>query len=153
MISGARLACLAAWAVLLCPLILRPAVAGGAVVLSDRFLDSTTVYQGVARRLSRQDVAAVNGFAVGGTLPDLTLVFDLPVDLALQRVAARRGPRPDRMEEEPASFYEAVRSGYLELARAEPDRVRVLDGRLSEEEVAREVRRVLEERCHGLFGG
>jgi len=132
--------------------VIRPALAGGAVVLSDRYLDSTTVYQGVARRLVRAEVALVNGFAVGGTVPDTTLVFDIPAEVGLQRVAARAGAVPDRMEQESAAFYEAVRSGYLELASTDPERVRVIDAMESEPVVERAVRAVLEERCNGLFG-
>lgn len=137
--------------------VIRPALADGAVVLSDRFLDSTTVYQGVARRLARSDVARsdvarVNGFAVGGTLPDVTLVFDIPVDVGMSRVAARPGAAADRMEQEPAAFYEAVRAGYLELADSEPGRVWVVNGMEAEDRVERAVRAVLEERCDGLFG-
>ena len=132
--------------------VIRPALARGAVVVSDRFLDSTTVYQGVARRLAAPDVAAINGFAVGDTLPDVTLVLDIPARLGMERVASRQGAVPDRMEQEPAAFYEAVREGYLDLARARPERVRVVDGTEPEETVARAIRAVLEEGCHGLFG-
>ena len=131
--------------------VIRPALEAGAVVLSDRFLDSTTVYQGVARRLAPAEVAAINRFAVGETMPDATLVLDVPVALGRARVAARVGAAADRMEQEAPAFYHAVREGYLELARSEPGRVRLIDGARSEEAVASEIRAVLEERCHGLF--
>ncbi len=105
--------------------IIAPALAAGTIVLADRFLDSTTVYQGVARRLDPAHVAAINGFAVGGTLPDLTFVLDLDLEIARQRMSQRTLPL-DRMESQPDTFYEAVRAGYLALARENPQRVRVL---------------------------
>jgi dTMP kinase len=108
---------------------IAPALAAASIVLADRFLDSTTVYQGVARKLDPSQVRAINLFAVGGTLPDLTFVFDLDPGEARARLQRRPRPvgEPDRMEGQPAAFYEAVRSGYLQLARDEPARVRVID--------------------------
>ncbi len=105
---------------------IQPALTEGTWVLSDRFLDSTTVYQGVARRLDPQQVAAINQFAIGPTLPDLTFVLDLDHTLARRRLLQRAGV-PDRMESQPADFYEAVRLGYLALARENPQRIRLLD--------------------------
>ena len=95
---------------------LRPALKAGKVVLCDRFVDSTTVYQGVARGLNRTNVAAVNQVATGGLQPDLTILIDLPADIGLQRARLRANGQLDRMEQEDTEFYEAVRQGYLELA-------------------------------------
>ncbi len=106
---------------------LAPALAAGAVALCDRYLDSTTVYQGAARRLPRTAVDAINAFAVGGTRPDLTLLFDLPAEEGLRRVRDRGNGDFDRMEREDAAFFAAVRQGYLDLAAAEPDRFTVID--------------------------
>lgn len=106
--------------------VIRPAIGRGAVVLCDRFLDSTTVYQGVARALDAKEVAVINGFAVGGMLPDLTLLLDLDAAEGRRRAASRKGPA-DRMEQEEEAFYEAVRRGYLELAFRNPDRIAVID--------------------------
>jgi dTMP kinase len=106
--------------------VIRPALASGQSILADRFLDSTTVYQGVARRLDPAQVAAINGFAVGDTLPDLTFVLDLDPEIARRRIL-QRNLALDRMESQPAPFYEAVRAGYLALARENPARLRILD--------------------------
>src|SRR5204863_9255188 len=98
--------------------VIAPALEAGTVVLADRFLDSTTVYQGVARKLDPAEVAAINRFAVGECLPDMTFVLDLDPGTASQRLRQRVLPlgAPDRMENQPAAFYEAVRTGYLTLA-------------------------------------
>jgi dTMP kinase len=125
--------------------VIRPALERGAVVLCDRFLDSTTVYQGVARALDRRDVAAVNAFAVGGTLPGLTLLLDLDAAEGRRRAASRKGP-VDRMEQEGEEFYEAVRRGYLELAGASPDRFAVIDASGNEASVENLITAALAER-------
>jgi dTMP kinase len=121
--------------------LLRPALARGAIVLADRFLDSTTVYQGVARQLDPAQVAAINAFAVGDCRPDLTFLFDLDPDEARARLMRRPRPvgAPDRMESQPREFHDAVRRGYLALAAAEPARVQVLDAAASVEELAEQV--------------
>lgn len=105
---------------------IEPSLNDGVWVLADRFLDSTTVYQGVARKLDPRQVAAINRFAVGDMLPQLTFVLDLDPTIARRRMLQRPGV-PDRMESQPANFYEAVRLGYLALARENPERVRLLD--------------------------
>ena len=130
--------------------VIHPALERGAVVLCDRFLDSTTVYQGVARALDPTDVATINVFAVGGTRPDLTLVFDLDAAEGRRRASGRQEP-VDRMEQEGDSFYEAVRHGYLELVRTDPERIVAVDASGTEEEVEASIKAILEERFHGLF--
>ena len=116
--------------------IIRPALEGGRIVISDRFLDSTTVYQGVARRIYAVQVAALNRFAVGDCLPDITFLFDLDPAIAAARLAARIGEKPDRMESQPPAFYEAVRQGYLTLAAGEPARFVIIDAAQPIEEIA-----------------
>ena len=106
--------------------VIRPALAEGISVVADRFLDSTTVYQGVARKLDPAQVAAINSFAVGDTLPDLTFVLDLDPEVARRRILQRTLPL-DRMESQPSEFFDAVRHGYLTLARQTPQRMRILD--------------------------
>ena len=111
--------------------LIAPALARGETVLADRFLDSTTVYQGVARRLPSTSVRFINEFAVGSCRPDLTFILDLDSHAARARIALRPAApeaKCDRMEQEPLAFYEAVRAGYLQLAQNEPTRFRVLDG-------------------------
>jgi len=130
--------------------VIEPAIARGAVVLCDRFLDSTTVYQGVARSLNLNDVAAINAFAVGKILPDLTLLLDLDAAEGRRRAAGRKGPL-DRMEQEGDEFYQAVRQGYLKLALEHPQRIEIIRAEGTEEAVAASILAVIKERFHGLF--
>lgn len=106
--------------------IVQPALAEGKIVIADRFFDSTTVYQGVGRKISVGDVAAINQFAVGNCLPDLTLVIDLDPRIGLERARGRE--LFDRMENQSLEFYERVRQGYLDLAARESHRVKIVDG-------------------------
>lgn len=106
-----------------------PALSRGEVVLCDRFMDSTTVYQGIARQIDANAVAFINQFAVGRARPDLTILIDLPPEIGMARVHARGAP--DRIEQEAIGFFEAVRAGYLQLAESEPERFLVFDGCLS----------------------
>lgn len=108
---------------------IEPALKAGRVVICDRFLDSTTVYQGVARRISADATAAINTFAVGECLPHATFLLDLAPEVAFDRLRTS-GRTPDRIERESLSFFEAVRAGYLELAAREPQRIRLLDASL-----------------------
>ena len=107
-----------------------PALDQGKVVISDRFADSTTVYQGVARRLDGEMVVHLNTVAVGRCWPDLTFVLDVDVAIARARMLRRVRPAttPDRMEQEPLKFYEDVCVAYREFAAREPHRVRLIDG-------------------------
>jgi len=107
---------------------IQPALDAGDVVLCDRFMDSTTVYQGVARQIDNASVAGINQFAVGDTRPALTILIDLSPDVGMSRVRARGNGELDRMEQEAIEFFEAVRAGYLKLAASEPERFLVLDG-------------------------
>ncbi len=131
-----------------------PALAAGRVVLCDRFLDSTTVYQGVARKLLPTSVAAINEFAAGTLRPALTFLLDLPADLALDRARRRdqsEGQRPDRMELEPPAFYEQVRAGYLRLAEVCADRFVTIDASQPIDEIEGLIWKHLTARCHGFF--
>jgi len=112
--------------------VIRPALAAGEIVLSDRFYDSTTAYQGYGRQLDLKMVRSIIDAAVGDTLPDLTLLFLLPYDVAEQRRLARQPSLPmelqrDRIEEAGKSFFERAAKGYQEIAAAEPQRVRPVD--------------------------
>ena len=106
--------------------LVAPAIAKGQIVLCDRFLDSTTVYQGVARAVDSKKVEMINQFAIGDTKPDLTILIDLPPEIGLDRVHARSNGQLDRMEKEAIEFFQAVRQGYLDLAKSEPKRFLVL---------------------------
>ncbi|ERI50617.1 thymidylate kinase [Pseudomonas sp. EGD-AK9] len=105
--------------------VIRPALARGAVVLCDRFTDATYAYQGGGRGLSGERIALLEDFVQGELRPDLTLIFDLPVEVGLARAAARG--RLDRFEQEGRGFFEAVRQAYLQRAAQAPQRYRVLD--------------------------
>lgn len=105
-----------------------PAIDRGEIVLCDRFLDSTTVYQGVARAIDPIEVAAINQFATGGLLPDLTLVIDLDPAVGLRRAREGSDVPLDRMEQEAMAFHEDVRRGYLEIAEVDKERFRIFDG-------------------------
>jgi dTMP kinase len=119
--------------------VIMPALAEGKVVLSDRFYDATTVYQGYARGFDLKLVNQLNELATGGLKPDLTLLFDLDAETGLKRTW-RRGDeaglaaRPDRLDQEPVEFHERVRNAYLEIAAREPQRFRVIPAAGSVEE-------------------
>ncbi|AFM33999.1 MULTISPECIES: dTMP kinase [Stutzerimonas] len=105
--------------------VIRPALERGAVVLCDRFTDATYAYQGGGRGLSIERIAQLEVFVQGELRPDLTLIFDLPVEVGLARAAARG--RLDRFEQEGLRFFESVRRAYLERAKAAPSRYRIID--------------------------
>lgn len=115
--------------------VIRPALARGEVVLCDRFTDATYAYQGGGRGLSHDRIAVLESFVQGDLRPDLTLVFDLPVEVGLARAAARG--RLDRFEQEGRTFFDAVRSTYLARAEAEPARYRLVDAAQSLADVQR----------------
>jgi len=115
--------------------IILPSVKEGKIVLCDRFLDSTTVYQGVARQIADDPVTMINQFAVGEIIPDLTVVLDIPPEMGFERIKHRVSDMPDRMEQENIEFYGKVRDGYLALARSLPDRFFVVDGAGDEDDI------------------
>jgi dTMP kinase len=117
--------------------IILPALGKGIVVLCDRFFDSTTVYQGVGRRIDAQAIAAINAFATDACHPDLTMVIDLDPRTGLERARGRE--LFDRMESQSLEFYERVRQGYLDLAKRESKRVKVVDGGQDVETVGRQI--------------
>lgn len=130
--------------------VIRPALARGAVVLCDRFTDATYAYQGGGRGLGDVRIAELERFVQGELRPDLTLVFDLPVEIGLSRAAARG--RLDRFEQEGRDFFEAVRQTYLQRAAATPARYRVLDAAQPLAAVQRSIDALLPEileRCRG----
>ncbi len=118
--------------------VVRPALARGALVLCDRFVDATYAYQGGGRGVPVERIATLEAFVLGDLEPDLTLVFDLPVEIGLAR-AARRGAL-DRFEREQRAFFEAVRQTYLDRAQAVPARYRLIDASRSLAEVQAELR-------------
>ena len=120
--------------------LIQPALRGGEVVLCDRFADSTLAYQAYGRELPLDAVRAVESMARQGLLPDLTFVLDCPIEIGLARTRRRRGhATADRFEGEDASFHERVRRGFLALAREDPQRIRVIDGARTADDVHREI--------------
>ncbi len=131
--------------------VIRPALEKDRWVLCDRFSDATVAYQGFGRGLDRDVVLRLADFSSGSLKPDLTLLFDLPVEVglrrALERVSRIRGaPSEDRFEREALTFHERVREGYLFLAGKEPERFRIIDGRQDIPAIHREVIGHLSER-------
>lgn len=125
--------------------VVEPALAAGEHVLSDRFTDSTRAYQGAGRGVPVELIEQVDRVATGGRAPDRTLLFDLPPELARERGCGDRGAAADadRLDLEEVAFYARVREGFLALARAEPERFRVIDSSGAKEETEAQVRRAL----------
>jgi dTMP kinase len=119
--------------------VIAPALLRGAIVLSDRYLDSSTVYQGIGRNLAADPVAQINRFAVGNVMPDITIVIDVPTEVSLARLRQRASDLPDRMERENVSFYTKIREGYLVLARSMPERFLVIDGTKSQDAIEKKI--------------
>ena len=128
--------------------VIKPALESGKCVIADRFFDSTTVYQGVARKLDRKIVRQLNAFAVGDCIPDITFLLDVDPKTARARMQEPR--RPDRMEQQADEFYEQVRDGYQELAKWQRDRIVVIKGWQSPEEIAKEIWEMLSSRFPNL---
>lgn len=116
--------------------LLRPALESDHIVLSDRYADATRAYQGAGRGFSPELIGEVIELATAGLKPDLTLIFDLSVAECVARARRRvhDGHKGDRLDSEDAAFHTRVREAYLEIARKEPDRVRIIDARGSIDE-------------------
>jgi dTMP kinase len=121
--------------------VIEPALARGAVVVSDRYIDSSLAYQGTGRGLRAPEIAQLNSWATGGRTPDLTVLLDLPPETGLRR----RHRSADRLEAEPPEFHRRVRTGFLALARAEPSRYLIIDATRPAEEIAQEIKERLRE--------
>ncbi|AEG13686.1 Thymidylate kinase [Desulfofundulus kuznetsovii DSM 6115] len=122
--------------------IIRPALAQGRVVISDRFVDSSLAYQGYGRCLDLKELEQLNALATGKLVADLTVLLDMPAAGALARLAGRA----DRIERERQDFFDRVRRGYLQLVKRAPERYLVLDGRLDRRELHRQILKAVEER-------
>ena len=120
--------------------IVKPAIDTGKIVLCDRHTDSTVAYQGYGRGLDIDRINMLNNLAVNGIKPDLTFVFDIDTQTSMQRV----GKDKDRMESAGIEFHKKVRNGYLELAKQDPQRIKVIDASKSIEEIHKEVLKIFE---------
>lgn len=122
--------------------VVRPALAAGHIVISDRFYDSSVVYQGYGRGLDLDAVRWIINFAVGDTKPDITFLLSVPLAVSYERRAARQATLPlirDRIEESDRAFFERVLAGYRAIAEAEPNRIRCIDGTGDVESVAAKI--------------
>ncbi len=129
--------------------VIMPALKQGEIVLCDRHTDSTLAYQGYGRGIELGLLRTLNDIASRGIKPDLTLLFDCPVEIGLSRTAQRQfqtgsEPSEDRFEREKIEFHQRVRAGFLELARAEPQRFRIIDAARPTAEVTREMKNVID---------
>ncbi|CAM3094574.1 dTMP kinase [Paenibacillus sediminis] len=124
----------------------RPAIEQGILVLCDRFVDSSLVYQGYARGLGLENVWSINKFAIGDLLPDLTFYLDIAPEIGLKRIATSDDHEVNRLDLENLSFHYKVREGYKIIADMYADRIFVVDASRSQEEVAEEMIRQLEVR-------
>lgn len=121
-------------------IIVNPAVESGKIVLCDRHIDSTVAYQGYGRGLDLERIKMLNSIATNNRKPDLTFVFDIDVETSMQRV----GKEKDRLESEGKEFHNRVRNSYLEIAKQEPERIKVIDASMSIEEIHEEVKKVID---------
>ena len=117
--------------------VIRPAIEAGKAVISDRFVDSSAVYQGMARGLGVEEIYRLNEFAIQGMMPGLTIHLDLPASVGLERAKGRAAL--DRMELEKAEFHEKVAQGYRDLAALAPYRIKTIDATQSIEEIHKEI--------------
>ena len=124
--------------------VIAPALSAGRWVLSDRFTDATYAYQGAGRGMAEDKIAALERWVQEGLQPDLTLLFDVPVEIARQRLA--QSPA-DRFEGEGAGFFERIRSGYLKRAAADASRIRVIDSEKPLGQVKEEVEKLITVLC------
>jgi dTMP kinase len=127
---------------------IKPALERGLCVIADRFFDSTTVYQGAARKLNREMVERLNAFVVGDCVPDITFILDVDPATAASRMQKPR--KADRMEQQPAEFYERVREAYRELAKRESKRIVLIDGSRNVDQIENEIWEMLLSRFSGL---
>ena len=118
--------------------IIKPALLNNKIVIADRFIDSTIAYQGGGRQISEQSIKEMNGLATQGIIPTLTLLIDIQPEEGFKRLICR-----DRMEIEAEAFYQRVRAKYLELAKEDPDRIKVVNGNLSPDEIEIEIRKLV----------
>ena len=114
---------------------IQPALDRGEIVICDRFYDSTYVYQGLGRAIDMIIVEQLNQITVGSLKPDLTILLDLDAKIGIQRAQSRQSGELDRIENESLAFFEAVREGYLELAKKETERFKIINGLLSVDQI------------------
>ena len=134
--------------------VIRPAIAAGKWVICDRFIDSTRVYQGAVGHVDPRLIRSLERVTVGGAVPDLTFILDVPTTVGLARAKRRRGEGdPDRFEGEAIEFHGQLRSAFRALAELEPKRCVIIDGRAPKDVVAERIWAIVQQRLHpGLAG-
>lgn len=120
--------------------IIKPAINSGKIVLCDRHTDSSVAYQGYGREQNIDNINMLNELAVNGVHPDLTIVFDIDTETSMERVGAEK----DRLESAGIEFHKRVRNGYLEIAKKNPQRIKVVDASQTIEDVQRDVIKIIE---------
>lgn len=131
--------------------IILPALQAGKIVFSDRFVDSSLAYQGVGRNLGIEEVQEINDFATGHLVPDLTLFFDLPPKVGLDRILAVRADHEDRLEQEKLAFHEKVYAGYQEIKKMYPERIKSINANQPIKQVVSDSIKVLKTYLPELF--
>jgi len=121
----------------------RPALDAGKLVICDRFIDSSLAYQGFARGIGVDEVLAINEFAIGKKLPDVTILFDLAPEVGLARIHAHGGREINRLDVESLAFHEKVREGYMLLVERYPERIKVVNADQDVEQVVEDVWSIL----------
>ncbi|MGB9344194.1 dTMP kinase [Trichococcus sp.] len=129
-----------------------PVLESGDVIFCDRFVDSSIAYQGYARGIGEEGIREINQFATGGLEPDVTLYIDVPAEVGIQRIHANLDEREyNRLDQEKLGFHEKVRAGYQQLAKANPERIVVVDGTMSREAVAEACYQIIKNRFPSYF--
>ena len=129
-----------------------PVLESGDVIFCDRFVDSSIAYQGYARGIGEEGIREINEFATEGIEPDLTLYIDVPAEVGIQRIHANLDEREyNRLDQEKLAFHEKVRAGYQQLAKANPERIVVVDGTMSREVVAEACYQIIKNRYPSYF--
>ncbi|MDK4714088.1 dTMP kinase [Rhizobium sp. CNPSo 4039] len=128
--------------------VIRPALSRGTIVLCDRFMDSSRVYQGVTGNLEPDYIEALQRVAVNGVIPHCTLILDIPAEVGLERARKRASAvtAPDRFEKEEMQTHEKRREAFLDIAAREPERCHVIDAQKSEDEIAAEIAEIVDKR-------
>ncbi|KMQ38689.1 thymidylate kinase [Oenococcus oeni] len=128
---------------------IEPALADGKIVLSDRFVDSSIAYQGGGRELGIEAVGEINNFATNGLQPNLTLLLDLPSEVGIARIMKHRSDEVNRLDKDRLVFHKKVRQTYLQLAKDQPNRIKVLDATQSPEKIAINALQLIQESLKG----
>jgi dTMP kinase len=129
-----------------------PVLESGDVIFCDRFVDSSIAYQGYARGIGEEGIREINEFATEGIEPDVTLYIDVPAEVGIQRIHANLDEREyNRLDQEKLAFHEKVRAGYQQLAKANPERIVVVDGTMSREAVAEACYNIIKNRYPSYF--